>query len=364
MKTIKFCLAILLITGCQVKNTEKESDDHIILDVFPQKNEELLLSNFVDSITFIKLETNNNEIISNITKVQLFNDKIFILDRDRNSIFVFDKNGSFIEKVQNIGRGPGEYLQLVDFEINNQGIFLLDYPNNILHYNFQLEYLQNINLMELYTFTFNYYKDMFWVCNEAGSQNELFHFSSVNQKGITRNTFIKKDFLEKEYSWHLGSEFNKQDSILYLSPLFDNRIYIANGEEIEIAYTINFGNHSFPNNQNIFSKNIYSSDFDYALKQHFWVTSKYLIFDFLFSGERKFVFFDKVTQKAQYGFIDNNLFSGYRFLPFWNDENTLIEVVDAITITEIFGFLKNSVSCLNSLSENDNPIVLLYHLKT
>lgn len=364
MKKIIFCLAILTMAGCQTKKTEKKSDNHCVIDVYPQKNEALLLSDFVDSVDFIKLETKNNEIISNITKLQLFNNNIYILDRDRNSFFLFNKDGSFIEKVQNIGRGPGEYLQLVDFEVNDQGIFLLDYPNTILHYNFDFEYLKKFNLGDVFTFTFSYYKDEFWASNEEGSQNELFHFSTINKKGVAKDTFIKKKFLNKEFSWHLGSEFNKLDSILYFSPLFDNRIYIANGEDVQTAYTINFGKHSFPNDLNLFTTNIYAPDFDYALKQHFWVVENYLIIDFLYGGERQFVFFDKKTKKTKYGTVDNDLIPRYRFLPFWNDGNTLIEIVDPTTIFEFFGSLKNEVYCLKSLSPDDNPIVILYHLKT
>ena len=363
MKILKICLVFFLLVGCQTNKTEKESGNHIKLNINPKNKESILLSSFVDSIEFIHLNKAGNEIISNISKVQLFNNNIFILDREGNAIFVFKKDGSFVKKIQNTGRGPGEYLQLVDFDISSNGIFLLDYPNNILHYDIDFEYIEKYNLRGLYTFSFKCYKDLFWTYNEEGSENELFHFSAINREGDTKDRFIKKDFLGKEYQWHIGSEFNIHDGNLYFSPLFDNRIYKTNGHEVEKAYTIDFGEYSFPNDQNIFKENIFSQSFNYAVKQNFWITNKYLILDFLYDSERKFMVLDKKNQSIQYGLVDNDLFPDYRFLPSWNDRNTLIEVVDAFTINEFFPFLRNEVSCLESLSEDDNPVLILYHVK-
>lgn len=364
MKNITLYIAIYLIMGCNSNKPDIQNNNLITIEIDHKKNEPLLLSSIVDSISFIKLETKNNEIISSPTKVQLFKNKIYILDRERNSIFIFNKSGDYLQKIQNTGKGPGEYLQLVDFEINNQGIYLLDYPNNIIHYDFDFKYLQKIELKNSYSFSFSHFNGLFWISNEKGSEKENFHISAVNQHGETKATFIKKDFLKKEFHWHLGSEFNKHDSILYFSPLFDNRIYRTNGEEIQKAYTIDFGQYSFPHDQNIFKEDVYSPDFNFAFKQHFWVTDKYLILDFFIDGERNFSFFDKEKNKIHHGFIENDFFPEYRFLPSWNERNTLIEVVDAFTLNEYFPSLKNEIHCLHSLKSADNPILILYHLKT
>ncbi len=349
------------MTACLTKNN---NDSHHVIDINPQKNKTLLLSEFVDRVSFIKLETNNKGIVSDITKLQFFNNKIFILDRSQNSIFVFNKNGSFVDKFQNIGRGPGEYLQLVDFEINDWGIFLLDYPNKILHYNFNLEFIQKIDLGSLFTFSFCFYKDKFWVCNEEGSLNELFCFSTINNKGVTEDTFLKRKFLNKEFNWQGGSEFNKSDGFLYLSPQFNNQIFITKGKDIQTAYTINFGKYAFPHDQNLFATNIFSPEFNYALKQQFWIGDSLLVFDFLFGGERQFVFYEKKTKNTKYGKIENDLIPSYRFFPSGSEGNILIEIVDPITILEFFEFLTEEVYALKSLTENDNPILILYHLKT
>lgn len=364
MEKIKFYLVIMLMIGCDASHTIKQGESHITLNISPQKDDSFLLSSFIDSIAFIKLETNEIEIVGNISKVQLFGDTIYILDRDRNAILLYNINGSYITKIQNVGRGPGEFLQLVDFEVNKHGVFLLDYPSKIIQYSHKNEYLREFYLDNAYTFGFTYFEDLFWFSNEKGSEYEKFHFTVINQDGNNIGNFVKKNFLEKEFSWHLGGEFNKHDTILYISPLFDNRIYSVNGNDVELVYTLNFERYSFPDNQNIFSKNVYSQDFKYAIKQRFWVSDKYLITDFIFNGERKFVVFEKDNKNIQYGFVENDFFPGYRFLPFWNGRNTLIEVIDAITIIEFFPFLKNKVSALVPLSAEDNPILILYFLKT
>ena len=139
MKKAKLYLAILLLTGCYNNRSDINRNDHQTLNIEPRQTNSLLLSSFVDSMAFVPLETKNNELINNITKVQYYNNNFYILDRANKSIFVFNSIGSFLKKLQRRGKGPGEYMQLEDFEVNNNGIFLLDYPNKIfliLNYSF------------------------------------------------------------------------------------------------------------------------------------------------------------------------------------------------------------------------------------
>jgi hypothetical protein len=64
-------------------------------------------------------------------KVQIFDPKIYILDRMGNALHVFDENGKFLRSLQKIGQGPGEYRTLWDFAVTGKGLYLSVIRNRI-----------------------------------------------------------------------------------------------------------------------------------------------------------------------------------------------------------------------------------------
>lgn len=368
MEKINLSLTILslLISGCNPNSenqTNSKTNNCHLLQIDPSQSKSLQLSSFIDSMAFIPLETKEKKIIANAKKIQVYRDKFYIFDQDGNSIFIFDHNGAYLSMLRRIGRGPGEYLQLVDFQTNKHGLFLLDYPNTVIHYNHELEFLRTFNLKNTYTFSFTNFKNSFWISNEKGSENDKYHFSVIDKDGVNKRNLIKKEFIDKKYNWRISSDFYNYGNILYFSPALENQIYKTDGNEVKIAYNINFGKFNVPENTNIFNNNVYSPAFQYATRQHFWIDENSLIFDFLFKGKRQFGFYNKKTDKLQYGAVSNDIHKNYRFLPSWKSGKILIEIIDVLTMNEYFTDLKTSIDCLKELSLEDNPILVIYYLK-
>src|SRR5690606_26101942 len=76
---------------------------------------------FFSKAAYIPLETSANSMIGNISRLCYFRDQFFILDKKGNSILIFDKKGKFLDKIEAIGKGPGEYISLMDFAIDREG---------------------------------------------------------------------------------------------------------------------------------------------------------------------------------------------------------------------------------------------------
>src|SRR5690606_16674536 len=73
----------------------------------------------------------------------------YLLDIDSNSIFIFNRDGSFHNKISRIGGGPGEYLQIVDFDISKDDNSIWVYDNqssNMIVYN---QYLADFRTIKL-----------------------------------------------------------------------------------------------------------------------------------------------------------------------------------------------------------------------
>lgn len=83
------------------------------------------LSTLGRKIEYVPLETDSACLIQNISNVFLTDSLIFVSDNDR--LLKFDKNGKFIKQIGTKGRGPGEYPNLGNFQIDegNKEIFVI-----------------------------------------------------------------------------------------------------------------------------------------------------------------------------------------------------------------------------------------------
>ena len=103
------------------------------------------LSNLVDSIQYLPLETNDSSLIGNISRIVATPHQIFVGDRLANSVFVFNKQGKFLHKICRQGRGPEEYIRLYDFDVNEQDSSIYFYcGTHIQIYDYNGNYKQTV----------------------------------------------------------------------------------------------------------------------------------------------------------------------------------------------------------------------------
>ena len=105
------------------------------LDI-PAIVEKSSVDTLIKSYHFIPLETTEESMIGNISKLFAFHGTIAVLDFRQKKAFLFDKNGKFKCTLGHIGRGPGEYLSISDLSVDTEGnrIVLLDGESNKLQY--------------------------------------------------------------------------------------------------------------------------------------------------------------------------------------------------------------------------------------
>lgn len=141
--TIYFFVFIIVLSSC-IKKDNKHIRSNRIYHVFDLDKtpieDTILLSSFVKSITPIPLETKEDNLLGFVSSLQTTAHYIFVSDNSASkSVFMFAKDGKFIRKIGQFGQGPGEYISIHDFTINeaNHLIYILDYEsNNILVYDF------------------------------------------------------------------------------------------------------------------------------------------------------------------------------------------------------------------------------------
>ena len=129
MKKTNLILAITLlsvITGC---GRRELTDDFITIDVtksYPVKN--LILQDFMD-VEYVTLET-SDEFVTQGNVMAIGKDNILVTNLNRDGyIFIYDRSGMGLRKINRMGRGPEEYTSAYSIVLDedNNEIFVHDY---------------------------------------------------------------------------------------------------------------------------------------------------------------------------------------------------------------------------------------------
>lgn len=102
------------------------------------------LSEIADSIEYVRLEASPQCLLKSAWHVKLTSDCIFVSDFD--GVYKFDRKGNFICKIGRQGKGPGEYINVINFTIDDaqQLVFVVDnWTDFIGIYDFSGKYIKS-----------------------------------------------------------------------------------------------------------------------------------------------------------------------------------------------------------------------------
>jgi hypothetical protein len=199
-------LFLFILAGCG--ENQQSTDDFITVDVtksYPKK--ELILQDFMD-VEYIPLETNDEFI--NRGFVQAIGKEI-ILVRNRNDdgdIFVYDRTGKALRKINRKGQGGEEYVSIYNITLDEDKgeMFVSDiYSKKILVYDLYGNFKRSFKHKEgsgsqFYTDIFNYDQDNL-ICYDSYNKEIAFVLISKQDGSITREIeipFDEKLFLRQQ----------------------------------------------------------------------------------------------------------------------------------------------------------------------
>ncbi|MBQ8805479.1 MAG: 6-bladed beta-propeller [Bacteroidaceae bacterium] len=135
MKNTIICsLVIVLCISCFHDSEEKCGKDNLLSVNITEKP--IMLSDLYDNAEFVPFENGEKCMLSRVKKTIVKNGCVILLDKDPYAtIKVFSTNGEYIRNIGQLGHGKGEYVDIDDFTMNNNGdsIFVLC-NNRILVY--------------------------------------------------------------------------------------------------------------------------------------------------------------------------------------------------------------------------------------
>src|SRR5690554_4220450 len=111
---------LLFIAACSGPNTIHNISLNVI-DVAGSLNSDRVvnISEIADTVEYIPLETMDESLVGKLQKNNIFFERgLFYLILESGEIALFDYSGLFIRRFGKLGRGPGEYIQIADLDVD------------------------------------------------------------------------------------------------------------------------------------------------------------------------------------------------------------------------------------------------------
>lgn len=255
MKTnSKIILVLIFLLSFSCKSEKKQDTSCVIINSEFTEQDHIKLSEFVESIEIIPLETSQDYLINIVGKIIKHKDLFYVGSANSliDKVFVFDKNGKFVYKLDKRGVGPNEYIEIRDFDVidnskivvisrSNPGIYVYDIQKDtcILHNNIDI-YPNNIIAKDNHFYIMNdgttYHRitnDIVFKYDEQGEYIESFFNIDQTTMNIISNVLPLKSL----------SSFNND---IYINYPFCNIIYKINDKQITNKYELNFGRKNLP----------------------------------------------------------------------------------------------------------------------
>ena len=128
---IRILILYVILTSCNGNNHQNSPELNTIKisdDMFDNKMD---YSDIIQITDVVRLETDAQSIIGKIRKIECNNNRFYISD-DSHQLLIFDTNGKFLSKLTK-GKGPKEFIELRDFNVNKSGIAILS-NKTLLYY--------------------------------------------------------------------------------------------------------------------------------------------------------------------------------------------------------------------------------------
>ena len=387
MKLTHFFLLLFLTISCK-------SHQNTLYEFDPRKLSvnKITLSEIADDITYIPLD--NSFPISLIYNPRYFINNTIYLSALNSGVMTFDRNGKFLKKIGNIGRGPGEYNNYSKFTVDEKSetVYVLD--NKIIKvYSRTGIFLRSISLKEfgerIVAVEFNNSKlFVSYALQSAGNKYDWIILDTlgnlIKKKERTIPPFIS--------NWPIHGGMYKFENRIYHWNLFNDTVFsILPDLNYETSFLFSPGEHRVPKS--------YINDVTqfqlYFEPKSIFETSRFLTIWYLYNKKLIIALIDKTSNKSYLTYLEsgaavvgdnliggivNDLDGGVLFQPenyfMENNREYIVGLINPYQIKALVtsNEFKNSIpkypekkkeleKLANSLKETDNPVLMIVRLK-
>ena len=369
-------LIVFIFSSCK----SPADDRNAILKLDPQKSTVYSFGDFFKFEESVVLETIEESILGSIRKISISEKYIYILTWGEAQVFIFDREGKYITKIDRNGSGPGEYNYVVDMYIDHEKdlIYLYDKTQKVLFcFNHNQDLVKKIDLaVDLESFTilengtiagYSFLNHNILLDNEIW---RLWFFDSSGEL-VGGDLAIDRNYLGNSIG--LSSSFCRRGAKTYFIPYSENNLYSIDYEGLRLVQ-----NTKFDFNERTIPEELFEMDYkdlwptlnnSYIMYGEY-VGKKTILFNVYHSDKRllrtcisdldgkRFVFMDDGMMVDSENELPLSLGKQNRYL----DGEALVALLEPYKL-ESYKF-RNPDSYGSALSErvseSDNPVILIY----
>lgn len=254
---VLFCF-VSMLWGCHTNKPENIASE--VIKINPLEAEEFVnLSEIADSVKCIRLQVDSADVMGRVREIVIREKYIYVQDITQQCIFLFDKAGKFVSKLNKRGEGPGEYHWLGPFYINDeQTIDIIDkgvVPSKLKKYSLlDFQFLGESSIINL-SYNSSRRKGSYYyfatqqidnVVNDEKTNADLIVWNDQMQQ--TTSLFDKKiETNHSSFCPNVESFTQNRKGELFISMMYDNTFYQLNKDSVKPCYTVDFGTYNMNN---------------------------------------------------------------------------------------------------------------------
>lgn len=292
MSVLMLFLVVLSLASCQDSVTTADAK---ILKIDLDAAEKVInLTEIADSTIFVPLETTDKSRFGSVDKLMVDEGRFIVVDKELSaSIYVFDANGRFVNKIGQKGKAKNEYIELTDAAMGNGSIYVYDARGKkVVRYSMDGK-SQDTYPFEYTATSFRHVEgDLFaFYCSYSGN-------SSLSEDGNAPNLIfydfgtkgLRKDLMFKETCSYEAMPIEVNNLNPYLYGSLSDEVYDINKRGKQTVVKLDYGD-SYAKEQSAFVKKACAGLCDMKeLEKKMGEGTLPMLVNFMDSGNAYFVF--------------------------------------------------------------------------
>ena len=388
-------ILLFVVTGC-VSSSAKIAGGEI--EVFhidsPGAADLLKLSDYCESATVVPLETSADCLLSEIKKVEVDGDLIYLKDNKGESVYCFDFQGNLKKKIGHRGDGPEDFVELTSFTLDKENGLVYVYSranDKIVVYRVNGDFVESFPSPGYYAVEIEYVDNRLFLSGINSGVGLLYNLISLDSShkvegmympsaefGVSRHPMLKK----------------VKDDLYFYPPLYEDTIYVVRDGKFEAGFLADCGKHTMPkefreqaNDGRVIWPTIGIDMIKngYILLKNLAVFDRLVFLRFDYRGQPRYGFYDKdqKTFVCTYDLKDDVSYLALNSQHLWQTDDQVISTFDPNKLDHYNSLysdpdylkrmhlsqqqadeaLKLIRGLLDKTSEDANPILIFYKVK-
>ena len=221
---MKKMLLSLLAFGMMACNAPQETSLKVVeVDVnsADYQKEEAVFKDF----DFVKLDNVSEALLSDVSKVLVGEDRLYVLPMMDPRVFIFSKEGKYINSLKK-GQGPGEIRFVYDMDLHDGNLYVYDNYRTIRKFDKDGNYLEDAYTQDAYNLLMKMEEEQILLFDPYFNARQE-HLLTVVGKDTTLHYFPKRKEMESPFFLNMFYDNG------YISWPVSDTIYHYNAEKME-----------------------------------------------------------------------------------------------------------------------------------